>query len=91
MLKVHSNLDAIRKKRGITQMMLARSTGIAQPTINVFCTAKRVPSLQNALRIANYLGREVGEVWSLEDEGTETAAWGESGYSASAEGVYEYC
>ncbi len=87
-----SKLPEVMEQRGMNQIGLAELSGIEQQTISAYCTGKRDPSLLDALQLAHCLKRRVEEIWSLDTEAEkETGMVVRGDYSASVDGVFEYC
>ena len=59
---ITTNLEMIRKKRGLTQMELAGRLNIRQSTISNIETGIRAPSLRLLCKLAEALGVTVDEL-----------------------------
>jgi molybdate-binding protein/DNA-binding XRE family transcriptional regulator len=78
--RVHSNLGAIRRKRGVAAAELAGKVGISRQTIYAIEAGAYVPNTEVALRIAQHLHVTVEELFFLpgtpqEDTATVTAEY----------------
>ena len=62
-----TNIRAIRKARGMTQMELAKASGIHNITICKYEVGEVIPSLKNAEKLAKALGVTVNDLIA-EDE-----------------------
>ncbi|MFD1426828.1 putative transcriptional regulator [Kroppenstedtia sanguinis] len=58
----------IRKKRGITQDQLAKELQVTRQTIIAIERNRYNPSLELALKFANYFGQPVEEIFHLTEE-----------------------
>ena len=56
-----------RAIKNITQEDLAKKIGVSRQTINAMEAGKYVPSTVLALKIARYFGRQVEDIFELED------------------------
>ena len=66
-------LRELRKKRGITQVMLAEATGIPQNHVSSMERGTKVPNLLTLIRLAHALECKVGALVSVFDKnGLET-------------------
>lgn len=66
-MAVSNTLKEIRTKRNICQEELALAIGSCGRTISRIERGERNPSLELALRISNYLGITVEELFSIDD------------------------
>ena len=57
-----------RAIKDITQQDLAVAVGVSRQTINSIEAARYVPSTVLALKIARYFGKNVDEIFTLEEE-----------------------
>ena len=57
-----------RAIKNITQEDLAKKIGVSRQTINAMEAGKYVPSTVLALKIARYFGKQVEDIFELEDE-----------------------
>ena len=63
-----NNLKIERAIKDITQEDLAKKIGVSRQTINAMEAGKYVPSTVLALKIARYFGKQVEDIFELEDE-----------------------
>jgi putative transcriptional regulator len=61
-----NELKVFRAKKDITQKELAEEMDVSRQTINAIETGKYDPSLELALKLAEYFETSVEEVFSLE-------------------------
>lgn len=61
------NIQKLRKARGMSQMELAKKTGVSRPSIAAYETGRFEPGLYNAWRIAKAFGIKIEEL--IEEEG----------------------
>lgn len=66
-MEIENHLKKFRKQKDITQAELAEEVGVSRQTINAIETGKYDPSLELALKIADFFDIEVEEVFQLED------------------------
>ncbi|MFB9120860.1 helix-turn-helix transcriptional regulator [Bergeyella porcorum] len=57
-----------RTLKGITQEDLAKIIGVSRQTINALESGKYVPSTVLALKLSQYFGKSVNEIFTLEEE-----------------------
>lgn len=57
-----------RAIKRITQAELATAVGVSRQTINALESAKYVPSVVLAMKIADYFGKSVEAIFELESE-----------------------
>ncbi|MFB6158962.1 MAG: helix-turn-helix transcriptional regulator [Candidatus Nanohalobium sp.] len=62
-----NELKVFRAKKDITQKELAKEMDVSRQTINAIETGKYDPSLELALKLAEYFETSVEEIFSLED------------------------
>ncbi|MFB6241404.1 MAG: helix-turn-helix transcriptional regulator [Candidatus Nanosalina sp.] len=65
---MENQLKVFRAEEDITQKQLAEEVGVSRQTVNAIETGKYDPSLELALKIAQFFDAEVEEVFSLEDK-----------------------
>lgn len=58
-----NRLRAVRKQQGLSQMGLAKAAGLSQSAIATYERAARIPTLENAYRLAHILGCTVTDIW----------------------------
>lgn len=63
---IENQVKKFRKEKDITQAQLAEEVGVSRQTINAIETGKYDPSLELALKIAEYFGTQVEKIFSLE-------------------------
>lgn len=56
-----------RAIKRITQANLAEAVGVSRQTINALESAKYLPSIVLAMKIATYFGKPVEEIFELEE------------------------
>jgi len=78
-LKVKNRLKVLLVEKEIRQKELAEYVGVSQATIAMIANKKALPSLENALKIAKYLGVRVEDIWSLEEDDEEQKKNGDKG------------
>jgi len=66
---IYSDLKPHRLERALTQEHLAHDLGVTRQTIIAIETGKYNPSLELALRIADYFGCHVEDIFHLETKG----------------------
>lgn len=64
-------LKHLRENKGLTQKQLAEDVGISHSTIQELENAKRTPSLQSVLRLAEHFGISVEELLGGEKQRRE--------------------
>lgn len=64
---MRNNIKVERAKNDMTQAKLAELAEVSRQTINAMELAKYVPSTVLALKLAKIFGREVQELFELED------------------------
>ncbi len=62
-----NNIKVERAIKNITQQQLAKSVKVSRQTINAIESGKYVSSTVLSLKIADYFGKTVNEVFQLED------------------------
>lgn len=55
--------NEIRKSKKITMQEMAKDLKISYPTIQAWCTGKRKPNVDQAIKVAEYLNCTVEEIW----------------------------
>ncbi|TQR21631.1 helix-turn-helix transcriptional regulator [Psychrobacillus vulpis] len=68
MTKVINHIKEIRLKRGITQIQMAEDLQITRQTITAIENNKYNPSLELALKLIQYLGVPIEELFYLEED-----------------------
>ncbi|WOC51509.1 transcriptional regulator [Bergeyella porcorum] len=63
-----NNIKIERILKGITQEDLAKIIGVSRQTINALESGKYVPSTVLALKLSQYFGKSVNELFTLEEE-----------------------
>lgn len=63
---IENQLKKFRKKEDITQAQLAEEVGVSRQTVNAIETGKYDPSLELALKMADFFDTEVEEIFGLE-------------------------
>ena len=58
-----TKLQKILNEKGITQFELANAVNMTDVTISRYATGKRTPTIQAAIRIAEYLGVDALELF----------------------------
>lgn len=71
-MAINNTLKAIRMKRNLIQEDLAKATGSCSRTISRIERGERNPSLEMAIRLANFLEMPVEELFQIDDYGTTT-------------------
>lgn len=61
-------LDEVLKLRGLERKDFAKTIDIKRNSINDYCTNRRIPSVDKAIRIAQRLDATVEEIWYFEDD-----------------------
>lgn len=59
---IRDALKAQRKQRGLTQMELAKETGIPQSTISAWEKGVNVPNVADCIKLADFYGISVDEL-----------------------------
>lgn len=67
-MEIENQIKKFRNQKDITQADLASEVGVSRQTINAIETGKYDPSLELALKIADYFEIKVEELFSLEKE-----------------------
>ncbi|WEL23141.1 helix-turn-helix transcriptional regulator [Candidatus Nanohalovita haloferacivicina] len=65
-MAIKNQLKKFRKQEDITQAELARELDVSRQTINAIETGKYDPSLELALKIADFFNERVEELFKLE-------------------------
>ncbi len=63
-----NRLKVLRAERDISQQTLAEATGLSRQTVNSIERGKFNPSVVSALRMAEYLGVAVEEIFRLSED-----------------------
>lgn len=71
-MAINNTLKVIRMKRNLIQEDLAKTTGSCSRTISRIERGERNPSLEMAIRLANFLEMPVEEIFQIDDYGTTT-------------------
>lgn len=66
-MEIENQVKKFRKEKDITQAQLAEEVGVSRQTINAIETGKYDPSLELALKIADYFETQVEKIFSLEE------------------------
>lgn len=64
--KMKNNIKVERARKDLTQGELAEVIGVSRQTINAIEKGKYNPSTVLALKLSNYFGKPVGELFELE-------------------------
>lgn len=64
-MEIENQVKKFRNEKDITQAQLAEELGVSRQTVNAIETGKYDPSLELALKIAEFFGTKVEEVFSL--------------------------
>ncbi len=67
MSKLPEKLKELREDKGLLQSQLATELNFSQATITRWETGKRVPSIDDAIKIAKYFGVTTDYLFGLED------------------------
>ena len=62
-----NNLKVLRAIANVSQAQLAEKIHVSRQTINAMEAGKYVPSTVLALKLAAFFGKEVSEIFELED------------------------
>ncbi len=62
-----NSIKVERAIKNITQQQLAKSVKVSRQTINAIESGKYIPSTVLSLKISDYFGKTVNEVFKLED------------------------
>jgi putative transcriptional regulator len=73
-MKVMNRLREWRAKRGITQEELATAIEMSRQSINAIERGRFVPSILTALKMADYFGTQVENLFCLEGEAYDGGA-----------------
>jgi len=68
-MKLENNLRVLRAKKDITQEELAEAIDVSRQTINAIELGKFNPSVLTALKLAEFFGTTVEEVFFISREG----------------------
>jgi putative transcriptional regulator len=66
-MAIENQVKKFRKQEDITQAELAEEVGVSRQTINAIETGKYDPSLELALKIADFFDKSVEELFKLEE------------------------
>lgn len=64
---MNNTIRVARAEARMTQQELAEATGVSRQTINAIESGKFVPSTLLALKIAHTFGKQVEDIFSLEE------------------------
>ncbi|MFC0189465.1 helix-turn-helix transcriptional regulator [Fictibacillus aquaticus] len=67
-MKLKNNLHVLRAEQKWTQQYVAEQLGVSRQTINSLEANKYNPSLILAFQIARLFGKEVTDIFSIEEE-----------------------
>ena len=67
-MEIQNQVKKYRKKQDITQAQLAKKLDVSRQTVNAIETGKYDPSLELALKTAEFFDVKVEEVFELENE-----------------------
>lgn len=67
---VKNNIQKIRKQRGIKQLKMAGDLQVTRQTFTAIENNKYNPSLELALKIANYFDLDFYDIFTLEEDET---------------------
>ena len=67
-MEIKNSLKEYRKEKDITQAELAKELDVSRQTVNAIETGKYDPSLELALKTAEFFDTEVEEIFELSDE-----------------------
>lgn len=62
-----NSIKVERAIKNITQQQLAKSVKVSRQTINAIESGKYIPSTVLSLKISDYFGKTVNEIFQLED------------------------
>ena len=60
---VMESLKVLRKKRGLTQKELGKILGLDSTSVSKYELSKRIPSLRNAFKLANFFNVPIEEIF----------------------------
>jgi putative transcriptional regulator len=63
--KLENKLKVLRAEKNITQEELGKSCGLSRQSINAIEKGKYIPTVLSALKIANYFGVGVEEIFKI--------------------------
>lgn len=66
-MEIENHVKKFREEEDITQAQLAEEVGVSRQTINAIETGKYDPSLELALKIADFFDETVEELFKLEE------------------------
>lgn len=67
-MAIQNQVKELRKKEDITQADLAREVDVSRQTVNAIETGKYDPSLELALKLADFFETEVEQIFWLEND-----------------------
>jgi putative transcriptional regulator len=67
-LKILNSLNVARAEKRITQEQLAKEIGITRATVIAIEGGGYNPSLELAFRIARFFGKDINEIFSVEED-----------------------
>ena len=67
-MSIENDLKVFRAKKDITQKQLAVELEVSRQTINAIETGKYSPSLELALKIAEFFDSDVEEIFQLQEK-----------------------
>lgn len=62
-----NNIKIFRVMKGLSQEQLAKAANVSRQTINALEAAKYVPSTVLALKLAQILGKQIEDIFELEE------------------------
>ena len=65
---MNNKIRVARAEARMTQQQLAEAAGVSRQTLNAIESGKFVPSTVLALKMARIFGKQVEEIFQLEDE-----------------------
>ena len=63
-----NNLESLRNKKGISQLILADAVKVSRQTINSLENGRYNPSITLAFKLARYFGVSIEEIFIYEDK-----------------------
>jgi len=67
MIKISERLKELRLEKKLTQLQLAKETGLSQNGIANWENQKRLPNINAVIVLANFFGVTVGQLLGTED------------------------
>lgn len=64
-MEIENQVKKFRKKQNITQAELAEEVGVSRQTINAIETGRYDPSLELALKIADFFNTDVEKIFKI--------------------------